>query len=421
VLHVVQGYSPSIGGTELLIQKVSEKLVARHGDQVTVYTTTAARNCEVFVNPLHRQLRPGVEVINGVTVRRFRVFNWFGPALFYVARIATALRLPRNDYLRALFMGPIVRGMTGEIARAPVDVVGASSFPLMHMQYVVAARRQSGVPTVLHGGLHPESPWSFDLGIIYAAIREADAYICNTTYERDHLLARGIDAAKMTTIGVGVDPEQFAAANGRAIRERYRLGDDPVVAFIGQQVEHKGVDHLVMAMPSVWRACPTARLLIAGSRTRFSKVIRWRISQLPPEQQRRVTIIDDFPEADKPDLFDCCDVFAYPSALESFGIAYLEAWIRGKPVIGCRAGAVPSVIDDGSDGILVRVKDREDLARAIITLLDSAALRLEMGQRGREKTLSRYTWDKVSDRFRETYVQAVQAKVARADAGAGPA
>ncbi len=407
ILHAVQGYTPAIGGTEFLIQNVSEKLVSRHGDRVTVFTTAARYNCEVFTNPFIRQLRPGIETINGVTVRRFRVFNWLGPFLFFVQAAACKLNLPRNDRLRALYSGPIVFDMAREMARFPADVMAASSFPLLHMHYTVAAKKKSGVPVVLIGGLHPQEPWAFDQQIIFEAIHQADACIAYTGYERDYLLGKGIEAEKIHVIGVGVEPVAFAHADGGRIRQRYGLGDDPVVAFIGQHAGHKGIDTLILAMPAVWREFPSARLLIAGNPTRFTAVIRWRISELPPEYRQRVVMIDNFPESDKPDLFDACDVFAYPSGFESFGIAYLEAWIRARPVIGCRAGAVPSVIDEGQDGLLARYEDTDELARAIIILLQNPALRHDMGQRGREKTLSRYTWDMVSDRFRGVYQEVV--------------
>ena len=39
VLHVVQGYAPAVGGTERVIQRLSEELVARYGDEVTVFIT----------------------------------------------------------------------------------------------------------------------------------------------------------------------------------------------------------------------------------------------------------------------------------------------------------------------------------------------------------------------------------------------
>ena len=74
ILHVVHGYPPSVGGSQLLVQHLSEQLVTRYGDRVTVFTTTA-RNVEMFWNPREPALPAGTEVINGVTVRRFPVFN----------------------------------------------------------------------------------------------------------------------------------------------------------------------------------------------------------------------------------------------------------------------------------------------------------------------------------------------------------
>ena len=49
---------------------------------------------------------------------------------------------------------------------------------------------------------------------------------------------------------------------------------------------------------------------------------------------------------DRPMIYRAiCDVFAYPSRYESFGIAFAEAWAAGKPVVGCKAGAVSSVVN----------------------------------------------------------------------------
>jgi glycosyltransferase involved in cell wall biosynthesis len=265
---------------------------------------------------------------------------------------------------------------------------------------------------VLIGGLHPEEPWAFQQKVIYDAIRQADAYIAYTNYEREFLLSHGMDASKIHVIGVGVDPAAFAGADGQSARARYGWGSAPVVAFIGQQGAHKGVDTLIDAMPTVWKESPTARLLIAGSTTRFSRVLRWRVSQMSAEQQQLVTFVDNFPEPEKASLFDACDVFAYPSGFESFGIAYLEAWVQGKPVIGCRAGAVPSVIDDGQDGLLVKYRDPVGLAQAIVTLLGNPQFRGEMGLQGRQKTLQRYTWDIVTDQIRQVYQDVARRRTA---------
>ena len=59
----------------------------------------------------------------------------------------------------------------------------------------------------------------------------------------------------------------------------------------------------------------------------------------------------------KQDMLAATDLFVLPSRVDSFGIVYLEAWAYGLPVIGCRAGGVPDVIDDGQDGLLVNYGD----------------------------------------------------------------
>ena len=122
VLHVVQGYFPAIGGTERLIQLVSERLVKNHGDEVTVFTTPAY-NCELFWRRDQPSLPVGVEEINGVTVKRFPVFNRLNRLRGFLSDITTRYKLPYNDRFRTLLGGPLVPGMTKAIADFGADVV----------------------------------------------------------------------------------------------------------------------------------------------------------------------------------------------------------------------------------------------------------------------------------------------------------
>ena len=106
VLHVVQAYAPAIGGTERVIQYTSEGL-ARRGDRVTVYTTNAL-NCELFWRRDVPHLPAGTETLNGVSIRRFGVFNYFNRLRYVLAGGSYALGLPYNDWLRALQNGPLI-------------------------------------------------------------------------------------------------------------------------------------------------------------------------------------------------------------------------------------------------------------------------------------------------------------------------
>lgn len=405
ILHVVQGYTPAMGGTELLIQKISERLVERYGDEVTVFTTNAAKNCSVFWLQSEPTLPVGTEQINGVTIRRFPVFNRLGGTRHRISKFVDWAKLPFSDWFRAFFNGPIVFIMTKEIARFKADMIGVSSFPFLHMHYALKGGALGSKPVVLIGALHPTDAWSFDRPMIYQAIRQANAYIAYTNFEREYLINRGVSTTKITTIGAGVDPNQFAGANGKELREAYGWGDDPVIAFVGQLNKRKGVHHLLAAIPQVWTVYPQAKLLLAGATSTYSDQLRQEVAKLSPHLPNRVVILNDFPEKEKAKIFSAADVVVCPSDEESFGIVFLEAWACRKPVIGMRAGAIPSIISDGVDGLLVMPGNPSELAQVICQVLANPARRIEMGQAGYDKMHDNYTWDIVTDKFREVYAK----------------
>ena len=412
MLHVVHGYYPALGGSEHFMQCLSEHLVARYGDRVTVYTANGY-NTEVFVNPSLPVLPPGEFELNGVRVRRFAVYNRFGKLFYNVQQMAYRLHLPGNQYLRTWCCGPILPGLGRSVETYGGDIVTATAFPLLHMYVAQHACRRSGKPIVFYGALHPLDRWGFDRSMIYRAIRQADAYVANSSYERDYLIDTWhVPGEQITVIGSGIEPNRFERADGAHVRQRYGIDDRPLVGFIGQQGRNKGIDTLILAMKQVWEERPEARLLIAGAVTHYTAHLENLIDgELSPAERERITFIHGFAEEEKPGLFAACDLLAYPSRYESFGRAFVEAWAAGKPVIGCRAGAVPSVVEDGTDGILVEVADVDSLGQALLHLLGSPKLRERLGQAGRDKVLRRYTWENVTRCWRELYERVLDRRV----------
>jgi glycosyltransferase involved in cell wall biosynthesis len=399
-----------MGGSQVLVQQLSERLVAEYGDEVTVFTTTAF-HMESFWVPGMPMMSPGTETIDGVQVRRFPVFNRFNLIRKMVSAIAYRLRLPYNDWLRTLQTGPLVFGMTDAIAQSDADVVFATAFPLMHMYYTLKGARRAGMPLVFLGAIHTQDPWGYDREMMYWAVRRADAYIALTGFEHDHLVAAGVEADKITVVGPGVDPHVFAAGDGAAVRQQHGWGEAPVVGMMAKQTARKRFDVLLAAMKRVWTVRPDTHLLLAGARTPYSDEITAVVHHLPPAQRERVAIVDDFAEDEKADLLSACDIFVLPSGQESFGIAFIEAWACGKSVIGVRAGAIPSVIDEGKDGLLVNPRDSDDLAAAITRLLTDPERRARMGEAGRRKVLRRYTWKTMTQRVREVYEEVLSLQV----------
>lgn len=398
VLQVVHAYPPSKGGSQLLAQQVAERLVRDYGDEVTVLTTVAD-DTAYFWRGGHA-LPAGIEQQNGVTIHRLPVVyqgRWLRRTL---AAITYRLRLPGNDRWRTLEQGPLVPGLARRVATSGANVVFANAFPLQHMYDALKGAQRGHIPLVYLGALHLHDHWGYDRPMIYRAIRQADAYIAHTEIERDAVITRGADPAKINVIGAGVDLAPFAQADGARMRHQLGFGDDPIILVMAKQVARKRFDLMLQAMRQVWTSVPTARLLLAGGRGDYSTTLATEIAALPAAWRSRVTVVSDFAEADKADLLTASDLLVLSSVEESFGIALVEAWACGKPVVGAGMGAVASIIEQGVDGLHFDYPHAESLAMACISLLTQRALAARMGQAGLEKVQTHYTWDQVTAKIR---------------------
>jgi len=252
---------------------------------------------------------------------------------------------------------------------------------------------------------HTERAWAKRL-IYKKMLGACDAVIVNTSHEAQFVQQQG--ATRVEVAGVGVHPSSFKNLDGDRIRARYGLGRFPVVGFVGRQDPGKGAIRLLGAMDTVWKWNPEVRLVLAGpSPPTANKKIEDLIQRLSDAERQRIVRIRGFPENEKASIFDALDVFVLPSTEESFGIAYLEAWMCRKPVIGARIGSTQCVIEDGVDGLLVEPEDHADIARAIIEILSDDKKRERMGAMGHDKTLARFTWEKVTDKIETLYHELV--------------
>lgn len=412
ILHVVQGYFPVIGGSENLVKNLSEQMAVNYNDDVTVFTAAATKPI-YFWKDEGEAMSAGVEQINGVRVRRFPVSKRFQFMRMIAARGFYRLKLPYHDQMRTWQVGPIIPKLPQAIAESDADVIFATSFPFKHMYDAVKGAKQANRPVVLLGAIHTEDKWGYDRRMMFTAIKQADAYVAHTVFERDFLVARGVDTHKIHVIGGGVAVVDFSDVDNTAVRTKYNLPDGPLIVVMTRQSALKRLDTIVEAMPLVWQVHPEAGLLLAGAKRDYSDKLAWRIAQLPPDRQKKIVQVHDFADEEKPQLLAAGDMLVHTSGYESFGIVFVEAWAAGKPVIGANVGSISSLIDAGKDGLLFEFGDPQSLAQQIITLLNQPAAGLTMGQAGREKVLQNYSWEIVTERLRWVYQQVIDQKSKR--------
>jgi glycogen(starch) synthase len=402
-LFLIHRYPPAQGGSERYVQEMARRLVtAGHG--VSVYTSDLLE-VEGFWQRGGQRLAAGREEDAGVEVHRFpaRVLPLHGMVsralgLLPWAPIGLTMAPP------GLVMPDLWRAVR---AGEDLHLVHTSAYPSLLYLGAVAAR-QSGARLVLmpctHTGIEGagaerQTPPSRRMLGLY---RQADAVIALTERERQLLLRTGVPADRVHVTGAGVDPQAARAAHAGRFRERFGLPpESPVVTFVGHKTAGKGALYLLEACQALLDERPDLTFALAGEPT---PAFRQRYQALPGTVRSRVLDLR-LPEQEKHDLLAASSALVLPSRDDSFGIVLLEAWLHGKPVVGANAGGIPDVIQEGETGLLVPYGDAVALARAIAWLLEHPAEAAQMGARGQERTLARWTWDAVYERVWAVYRQ----------------
>jgi glycosyltransferase involved in cell wall biosynthesis len=403
-LHSNAAYWPFVGGAETYLKAMSERLV-RDGHEVTVATTDAT-GVQSFWDPHQPRLPAGESTIQDVRVVRSPVQHLpFSPWSFYLlrraatelGRLPAAMSRPILDRLAPLMPGVPHLERTLEGLQPGFDLVHginvALEWPLIAgWRYA----RRHGLPFVatpfLHAGGPKVQPF-YTMPHQLAALRDADRVIVQTGIERAVLAALGVPEERIVRLGMGVDLDVTRGGDGARFRAQHGI-DGPVVTFMGVLTDDKGIVHLLEAMQYLWCADSNAVLVIAGRPMKPSTFQR-AYSRLPETHRVRTRRLGPVGGQLKQDMLAATDVFVLPSRIDSFGIVYLEAWAYGVPVIGGRAGGVPDVIDNGQDGLLVEHGDPAGLSAALSALLADPERRRAMGERGRTKVETRYSWDRI--------------------------
>jgi glycosyltransferase involved in cell wall biosynthesis len=409
IAHVTPTYAPCIGGSERMTQAVSERLAAR-GHQVTVLTFDCASQRDLG-SPLGAGL-PAAERLNGVSILRH---NPVGGGL---ARLHRWWRHQRGGYRtsrwlfgedwRFLTGRPNGMGMIRPILDLSPSVVVSINWCFGVAYWTSLAARLGRIPHVGIPVMHFERPWA-QREVYRSLLRQSRAALALTEAEAEFFRSRG--ARNALVAGAGVDPARFAAPDGAAIRARLGLGNDPVVSFVGRQDILKGVPTLIEAMSIVWQAVPETALLLAGPAAHRDEHVTAALETLDPIRRSRIRFLDDFAEGETPSIMAASDLLAQPSVEDGFGLVLVEAWACERPVIGCDIAATRMVIDHGRDGWLVQPFQPVELAGRILQLLRDPGMRQAFGRAGREKVLARFTWDRVTDHWEDTYRGVVEGRL----------
>ena len=313
VAVVVQRYGPAInGGAELHARYVAEHL-ARHGDVEVL--TTCANDYVTWRN----ELEPGVEQVNGVSVRRFRVKHERDPLVF--GKRSDRVFLQRHslgdelDWLDA--EGPTSPALVDYVAKHAVeyDYCLFFSYRYYHAYYGAraAGSRAILVPTA-------ERDATIGRSIFQPLFRNVRALMYNSPEERAMIHAvSGNENVPGVVVGIGSDvPANPQAAR---FRQKYTIRG-PFAVYVGRVDQNKGCSELFEYFQGYLHD-PAGKL----------SLVLIGHSLLPIPDHPRIRHLGFLDDADKFDAMAAADVLIMPSYYESLSMVALEAWALGRPVL----------------------------------------------------------------------------------------
>lgn len=242
--------------------------------------------------------------------------------------------------------------------------------------------------------VRPAKTSSLERGIY----RELDALIFVSDCARRVFLSKApaelLDSPRILTVHNSVSAPD--PAPGKADCDKLRF------IYVGRISPEKGVDVLVDAFAKVESLRPgRASLRVCGtgdSRVAMPIVRRARGLDVEKKIEWLGHVPDVYPE------LSASDAVVVPTrAPEAFGLAALEGMSQGLPAIGTSGGALPEIIRDGIDGLIVPPGDAEALAQAMLRLIDNPGDASAMGRNARRRAAEDFSFSSFADKIESIY------------------
>ena len=182
-----------------------------------------------------------------------------------------------------------------------------------------------------------------------------------------------------------------------------RTGLPQLLFICTADANRKGVDAVLELAPHL-RGRARLRFVAAG------QPVREQVQALGLEDV--VEVGGSLSAAEMAEAYRQADLFLLPSFSEGFPNAMLEAMAAGLPYIGSPVGAVPEVITDGVEGLLVPAGDAPALIQATLSLLDDPARRHRMGAASYRKVTEEYELDVMFARFDRIWGEVIRRRAA---------
>ncbi len=215
---------------------------------------------------------------------------------------------------------------------------------------------------------------------------------------REQMTETGIKANKISIIDNGINTEDPAFRTPRH-NARISLGisDDAfVIGNIARLTPEKAHCDLLNALSKL--TIPRLKLVLIGDGPE-NYTLKNQIAKL--DLQNKVILTGNRDDARC--LYNAFDIFILVSTNEGLPMVILEAMASGIPIIATKIGAIPKILHDGENALLITPSKPQELLAAIATLVKSRNLRRKLAVRGQQKVAQSFSSHFMAEKYHEQY------------------
>jgi glycosyltransferase involved in cell wall biosynthesis len=216
-------------------------------------------------------------------------------------------------------------------------------------------------------------------------MNRAEMVVVPSEPARHHLREIGV-RAPIEVVPNGVDTDRFRPVDTADFREKYDLGDGPLVGYTGRHGYEKDLDLLVEAADGL-----DATVVFGGDGP-----ARESLEAAAAEVDADIRFLGFLPREELPAFYAALNTFAFPSSVETQGLVALEANACGTPVAAVDAGALSDTVENGVTGYRAPPGDADAFRAVIERTLDERESLSENCLDRRERVDASHAIDKLA-------------------------
>lgn len=235
------------------------------------------------------------------------------------------------------------------------------------------------------------------------ALSECSMIIANCKYVKKIVVKEAdVKSKKVEVVYRGTDFKRF---NIKPTKDKYTNKN---ILFIGVNMERKGLDYLIKAMPKIVKEFPESKLFVVGS---IKEKYREKLAAFAIDHNcfNNIRFVDYVDKEKITKYYANANVVILPSIIEALGQVTLEGMASRTPVISTSVGGVPELITKET-GFLIKSKDSEAIYRKIKYIFKHPKKAKVIGTTANKRVKALFTRERMMKDILECYKKAVNLK-----------